>query len=87
MLIIYLTDERIGSEIAQKMVLKGFENTVLVTGGIEQFIEECYDLVEGTDLPPQPKKPAEKTAAMKRTGMGRPSSMKHRHDDCKKDKF
>lgn len=55
MIIIYLFDERIGTEIATKMVEKGYENTVLLTGGIEAFLEEAPDLVEGMDVP-VPKK-------------------------------
>jgi hypothetical protein len=33
------------------MVEKGYENTFLLSGGIEQFLEEFTDLVEGTDVP------------------------------------
>jgi hypothetical protein len=56
MIIIYLFDERIGTEIATKMVEKGYENTVLLTGGIEAFLEEATDLVEGMDVPVSKKK-------------------------------
>jgi hypothetical protein len=56
MIIVYLFDERIGTEIATKMVEKGYENTVLVTGGIEAFLEECPELVEGSDVPIPKKK-------------------------------
>lgn len=51
MIIIYLEDERMGTEIATKMVEKGFENSFLLSGGIEKFLEEFTDLVEGTDVP------------------------------------
>jgi hypothetical protein len=30
-----MNDERMGTEMATKMVEKGFENTVLLSGGIE----------------------------------------------------
>jgi predicted sulfurtransferase len=33
------------------MVEKGYENTYLLSGGIEQFLEEYEDMVEGTDVP------------------------------------
>ena len=32
-------------------MIKGFENIFLLTGGIEQFLEEFYSLVEGKDVP------------------------------------
>jgi centrosomal protein CEP41 len=51
MIIIYALDERQGTELALKMVEKGFENTFLLSGGIEKFLEECTDLVEGTNVP------------------------------------
>jgi hypothetical protein len=35
MIIIYLNDEKLGTEIATKMVAKGIENTYLLSGGIE----------------------------------------------------
>ena len=51
MLIIYMTDEKMGMEIATKMVEKGYENTVLLSGGIEKFLEDQTELVEGIDVP------------------------------------
>lgn len=47
----YMNDERIGSQVATQMVEKGYENTYMLTGGIEQFLEEYTDLVEGDDVP------------------------------------
>lgn len=47
MIIVYMNDERIGSEVAKKLVEKGFENVFLLSGGIEQFLEEFTGLVEG----------------------------------------
>jgi hypothetical protein len=35
MIIIYADDERLGTEIANRMVEKGIENTHLLSGGIE----------------------------------------------------
>ena len=51
MIIVYLDDERIGTEIAQKMVEKGYENAFLLSGGIERFNDEFHEIVEGTDVP------------------------------------
>lgn len=38
------------------MVEKGIENSYLLSGGIEKFLEEYTDLVEGTDVPVPVKK-------------------------------
>lgn len=51
MIIIYLEDERTGTEVATKMVEKGIENSFLLSGGIEKFLEEFTEMVEGTDVP------------------------------------
>ena len=56
MIIVYLEDERIGTEVATKLVEKGFENSYLLSGGIEKFLEEFTDLVEGTNVPVPQKK-------------------------------
>jgi hypothetical protein len=56
MIIVYMNDERMGTLIATQMVEKGFESTVLLTGGIEQFLEDCTELVEGDELPVPQKK-------------------------------
>ena len=81
MIIIYMQDEKIGIEVATKMVEKGYENTVLLSGGIEKFLEEATELVEGSDVPtPQKVLTEEKEKArMKKTGMSH-----KKHDDCKK---
>lgn len=51
MIIVYLQDERMGTDIATKMIEKGYENVFLLSGGIEKFLEEFYELVEGMDVP------------------------------------
>lgn len=38
------------------MVEKGIENSYLLSGGIEKFLEEYTDFVEGTDVPIPQKK-------------------------------
>jgi len=35
MIIVYMNDERVGAQIATQMVEKGFENSFLLSGGIE----------------------------------------------------
>ena len=77
-----------GTEIATKMIEKGFENTFLLSGGIEQFLEEYTDLVEGTDVPVPKKKIEEekenKRKEMRKTNMSGGGAMK-RHEHCKKE--
>lgn len=51
MIILYLHDEKIGTEVATRMVEKGFGNSFLLSGGIEKFHNEFCDLVEGNDVP------------------------------------
>lgn len=33
------------------MVEKGYENSFLLSGGIEKFLEEYSEMVEGTEVP------------------------------------
>jgi hypothetical protein len=88
MMIIYLNDEKLGTEIATKMVAKGWENTYLLSGGIEKFLEEFHELVEGTDVPVPQKKIAEEKEKqkMRKTGMSSVSGISRikRHDTNKK---
>ena len=51
LIIIYMSDERNGTKVAQLFAEKGFENIFLLSGGIEGFLEEFHDLVEGRDVP------------------------------------
>ena len=53
-----MSDERLGTHYAKILFEKGFDNISLLTGGIEKFMEagtECYTLVEGVNVPSQPK--------------------------------
>ena len=47
LIILYMNDERAGTKAAQLFAEKGFDNTFLLSGGIEQFLENHTDLVEG----------------------------------------
>jgi centrosomal protein CEP41 len=56
MIIVYASDERMGTELGKKMIEKGYLNTFLLSGGIEKFLEEFGELVEGIDVPEPVKK-------------------------------
>lgn len=51
MIILYMNDERAGVKATQLFAEKGFDNTFLLNGGIEKFLEDHYDLCEGKQLP------------------------------------
>jgi len=80
-IVVYMSDERLGTHYAKILFEKGFDNISLLTGGIEKFMEagtECYSLVEGVSVPPQPK-PAKiprpgSAASSKRSMMGMTSA-------------
>ncbi len=77
MIVVYMSVERLGTYYAKILFEKGFDNISLLTGGLEKFMEaglDCYSLVEGTKVPPQPK-PAKvarpgSAATSKRSQMG-----------------
>ena len=50
-IIVYLNDERNGIAAARTMADRGHENTFLLTGGIEKFIEDYASLIEGNNIP------------------------------------
>lgn len=51
LIICYMNDERQGCQQATLLAEKGYENTFLLSGGIERFLEENTDLVEGRQVP------------------------------------
>lgn len=55
LIVTYMNDERQGTQYAQLLSEKGYENTYLLSGGIENFLEDYSDLCEGTNVP-VPKK-------------------------------
>ena len=59
MIIVYVNDERNGILAGNNMVDRGYENTYLLTGGIEKFIEDFSSLIEGTELPKLVSKPVD----------------------------
>ena len=50
-IVIYTNDERNGIAAARTMADRGYENTYLLSGGIEKFIEDYASLVEGNNIP------------------------------------
>jgi centrosomal protein CEP41 len=67
LIIVYVSDERNGIQAATSMVDRGYDNTYLLSGGIEKFIEDYPNLIEGNNIPALvDKKPAEPKNARKR---------------------
>ena len=46
-----MNDERNGTQYAQLLTEKGYDNTFLLSGGIEGFLEDYADLCEGRQVP------------------------------------
>ena len=55
LIVIYMNDERKGTSSASLLYEKGYENTYLLSGGLELFLEEYPELCEGKAVP-KPKK-------------------------------
>jgi centrosomal protein CEP41 len=54
-IVVYMSDERLGTQYSKILFEKGFDNIYLLTGGLEKFMEagiDCYNLVEGVKVPP-----------------------------------
>lgn len=51
LIVCYMNDERQGTQQAALLAEKGYENTFLLSGGIENFLEENPDCVEGRQVP------------------------------------
>ena len=50
LIVIYMEDERKGTQAAMLFFEKGYENIFLLSGGIETFLEEFPHLVEGKSV-------------------------------------
>jgi centrosomal protein CEP41 len=70
--------------VATQMVEKGIENSYLLSGGIEKFLEEYTDFVEGSDVPVPQKKILE-DKEQKKKEMRKTTSTIKRHEQCKHD--
>jgi len=55
-IIIYHNDEKHGIPYAAGMYEKGYDNVYLISGGIEEFLKDAHDLVEGKNVPSPTKK-------------------------------
>ena len=62
LIIVYMADERKGCAAANLLAEKGYENTFLLSGGIESMNEEFHHLIEGRNVP-KPKKQTEQEEA------------------------
>ena len=74
-IVIYMNDERNGTHQAKLLFEKGFDNVYLLSGGVEGFLETNYDLVEGTQVPEQPK-PKSSVGSKKKAGVEMISTQK-----------
>jgi centrosomal protein CEP41 len=54
-IVVYMYDERSGTQYAKILFEKGFDNVYLLSGGVDKFYEDHNEFVEGTDLPALPK--------------------------------
>jgi len=62
LIIVYMFDERVGSQYAQLFSEKGYENVFLLSGGCEEFLEKYSDLCEGRSVPVPKSKIAQEQA-------------------------
>ena len=51
LIIIYMLDERSGTASAKLLYEKGYDNVYLLSGGIEEFLINHQDLIEGKNVP------------------------------------
>ena len=51
LIIVYMYDERSGVAAAKLLYEKGYDNVFLLSGGIEEFLQENGDFVEGKNVP------------------------------------
>ena len=78
LIVIYLQDERKGTQYAQLFYEKGYENIYLLSGGIEQFLEEFPQLVEGRNVP-TPKKAFQEQEEARSVAKAESRKSKHAH--------
>ena len=62
----YTQDERTGIAAARAMVDRGYDNTYLLTGGIEKFIEDYPSMILGNNIPKLEDKPQPRATGMRR---------------------
>ncbi len=75
LIVVYMADERKGTQAAQLFNGKGYENVYRLSGGIEKFVEEFAHLCEGTAVP-TPKSAVAKDEERKREERAKERQMK-----------
>ncbi len=60
-IVVYMNDERFGTQYAKLLFEKGFDNVYLLSGGMEKFLETHHELVEGSKVPEKVKPKESKT--------------------------
>eukprot|EP00357_Protocruzia_adherens_P008121 CAMPEP_0114996886 /NCGR_PEP_ID=MMETSP0216-20121206/14580_1 /TAXON_ID=223996 /ORGANISM="Protocruzia adherens, Strain Boccale" /LENGTH=267 /DNA_ID=CAMNT_0002361181 /DNA_START=39 /DNA_END=842 /DNA_ORIENTATION=- len=73
LIIVYTMDERSGTQAAQLFSQKGYDNIYLISGGIEDFLEQFPELIEGIKIP-SPKKDSKKVKSIKAVKKGKTTS-------------
>ncbi len=76
LIIVYMLDERQGTQYAQMFTEKGFENVFLLSGGCEEFLEKFSELCEGRQVP-VPKSKIEAEEAQRLAEKKELSKQKH----------
>lgn len=76
LIIVYMFDERQGSQYAQLFSEKGYENVFLLSGGCEEFLEKFSDLCEGRSVP-VPKSKVAQDQAQRQAEKKEASKLKH----------
>ena len=51
-IVVYMEEERMGSHYSKVLFEKGFDNVYLLSGGMEKFLVEHREMVEGSNVPP-----------------------------------
>eukprot|EP00349_Pseudokeronopsis_sp_Brazil_P005951 CAMPEP_0202967604 /NCGR_PEP_ID=MMETSP1396-20130829/12523_1 /ASSEMBLY_ACC=CAM_ASM_000872 /TAXON_ID= /ORGANISM="Pseudokeronopsis sp., Strain Brazil" /LENGTH=157 /DNA_ID=CAMNT_0049692831 /DNA_START=303 /DNA_END=776 /DNA_ORIENTATION=+ len=79
LIVVYMNDERKGTAMAQLFFEKGYENTYLLSGGIEQFMEDFPELCEGKVVISNKKKAQEDEDKKKQE---KDEKRKNKHAHC-----
>lgn len=73
LIVIYMSDERKGTQVAQVFFEKGYENVYLISGGFEQFQDDFPELCEGKVAPTSKKEETKERMEL----------TKKKHEHCK----
>ncbi len=75
-----MQDERKGTSAAQLFYEKGYENTYLLSGGIEKFLEEYPEFCDGREVPISKKVKVQEEEKKKQE---KDELRKKKHESCK----